>query len=198
MINESFEQRPCGTSGLQLPVLGIGCWAFGGGTYWGPQSQADVETVVRRAIDLGLNYFDTAEGYNGGSSEESLGLSLRGRRDEAVIGSKVSPHHAYPNVLRRHCEQSLRRLGTDYLDLYMIHWPLNGRSLRHFTTDETLIDHPPALSQALDAMDALRREGKIRYVGVSNFGPSQLAEAVKMGVPIAVNEVPYNLLMRGA
>jgi aryl-alcohol dehydrogenase-like predicted oxidoreductase len=181
---------------LRLPALGIGCWAFGGGTYWGSQNQADVDRVVGRALDEGVNYFDTAEGYNAGASEESLGQALRGRRSQAIIGTKVSPSNAYPETLRQHCEQSLRRLATDHLDLYMIHWPLNGPSVRHFTDDERLVNNPPALEPAMQAMGRLQQEGKIRFIGLSNFGAVQLAEAVSCGVPVAVNEVPYNLLMR--
>ncbi|HVZ64581.1 MAG TPA: aldo/keto reductase [Lacunisphaera sp.] len=183
---------------IRLPALGIGCWAFGGGSYWGAQAQGDVDRVVARALEAGLNYFDTAESYNAGASEESLGRALRGRRASALIGTKVSPSNAYPHLLARHCEQSLRRLGTDYVDLYMIHWPLNPHSVSHFTTDETVIQHPPGLAAALQAMEQLRQEGKIRYIGVSNFGPVQLAEAMSLGVPIAVDEIPYNLLMRAA
>lgn len=183
---------------LKLPRLGIGCWAFGGGAYWGPQDQEDVDRVVGRALDSGLNYFDTAEAYNKGASEYALGKALRSRRSRALIGTKVSPCNAFPDVLRRHCEQSLRRLGTDCIDIYMIHWPLNGPSVRHFTDDEALIRNPPEIGPALVEMERLRTEGKIRFVGVSNFGAGQLAEAAGFGVRVSVNEIPYNLLMRAA
>lgn len=187
-----------GSGTLRLPALGLGCWAFGGGNYWGPQDQSDVDGVVARALDAGANYFDTAESYNDGRSEEALGRALRGRRARAVVGSKVSPSHAYPEKLRDSCERSLRRLGTDYLDVYMIHWPLNAHSVSHFTQDEDTLRNPPALPGAMDAMRRLRDEGKVRHVGLSNFGPAQLAEAAGFGVPIAVNECPYNLLMRAS
>jgi myo-inositol catabolism protein IolS len=183
-------------AGLRLPVVGIGCWAFGGGSYWGTQEQADVDRVVARALGVGLNYFDTAESYNGGESEASLGRALGGRRGDALIGTKVSPCNASPNRLRQHCEQSLRRLNTDYLDIYMIHWPLNGQSVRHFTSDEQLVRNPPELGAALLEMERLRQEGKIRFIGVSNFGREQLVEATGFGVTVSVNEIPYNLLMR--
>lgn len=190
--------RACGSSDLKLPVLGVGCFSFGGGAYWGGQSQRDVDEVVAVALERGINFFDTAESYNGGASEIALGKGLRGRRDAALIGSKIQPDHAYGDEVRRYCEASLSRLGTDRLDVYMLHWPLNANSLRHFTTDEKRLDNPPGIAEALLAMDALRREGKIRYVGVSNFGVAQLAEAQAVGVPITLNELPYNLLARGA
>ncbi len=191
-------RRRAGASTLELPVLGVGCWSFGGGAYWGAQSQHDVDAVVARALDLGLNYFDTAEVYNDGASERSLGMALRGRRDRAVIGTKLSPHHAYGRLVREYCEASLRRLQTEWIDLYMLHWPLNASALRHFTDDGRLAGAPPEIGEALGAMDALRREGKIRHIGVSNFGVVQLREALATGVPLAINQVPYNLLMRAA
>jgi len=191
-----MPSRPCGRSGLSLPALGLGTWAFGGGSYWGPQDQPDVDAVVGRALELGMNYFDTAEIYNAGASETSLGRALRGRREQALIGSKVSPSNAAPEVLRAHCEASLRRLGTDHLDLYMMHWPINSSSVRHFTEDEQVIRQPPSTAEAFLTLAALQREGKIRHIGVSNFGVRQLEEVRALGVTLAVNELPYNLLMR--
>ncbi|HRE06554.1 MAG TPA: aldo/keto reductase [Opitutaceae bacterium] len=192
-----LPQRPCGRSGLSLPVLGLGTWSFGGGNYWGPQDQGDVNAVVEHALDQGITYFDTAEMYNAGASETSLGLALRGRRDRAVIGSKISPGHTRPATLRLRCEASLRRLGTEWIDLYMVHWPIHAGSIRHFTDDADLIANPPSVAEAFLTLSALQKEGKIRYIGVSNFGPRQMAEVRDLGVPIAVNELPYNLLMRG-
>jgi aryl-alcohol dehydrogenase-like predicted oxidoreductase len=191
-----METRACGNSGLILPALGLGAWSFGGGAYWGPQSQNDVDEVVARALDLGVTYFDTAEMYNAGASETSLGQALRGRRAQAIIGSKVSPANVAPAVLREHCEASLRRLQTDYLDVYMVHWPIHADSIRHFTDDEALISHPPSTGEAFLTLAALQREGKIRHIGVSNFGVKQMTEVLALGVRLAVNELPYNLLMR--
>ena len=185
-----------GNGGLNLPSLGIGCWSFGGGAYWGEQSQDDAEAVVRRALELGCNYFDTAELYNDGDSETSLGQALKGRRQDALIGSKISPPACYPQEIRKHCEASLKRLGTDYLDLYMIHWPLYASAIKFFTDDQSKIDNPPDLNEAMAALAELHKEGKVRHVGVSNFGVKQLAEALEAGVPIAVNQLPYSLLCR--
>ena len=103
-----MELRQCGRSHLKLPALGVGCWAFGGGAYWGDCSQQDVNAVVRRSVELGINYFDTAEAYNDGRSEESLGQALKGLpRDSLVIGTKVSPSNCYGEALPKHCELSL-------------------------------------------------------------------------------------------
>ena len=108
----SMARRPCGTEGLELPALGIGCWSFGGGDYWGHQEQRDVDSVVSAAIEMGCTYFDTAEVYNDGRSESALGQALKGRRTRVLIGSKVSPNNTSPKTLRAHCDDSLRRLGT--------------------------------------------------------------------------------------
>lgn len=186
--------RRCGTSDLLLPVLGIGCWAFGGGEYWGAQRQSDVDDVVRAAVAHGCNFFDTAEAYNGGASESSLGAALRGLpRDRVLIGTKISPGNTAPAKVAAHCEASLRRLGTDYIDLYMVHWPITPHSIQHFTPDVAV---PPTVADAFGALDRLRREGKVRHLGVSNFGRRQLEEVLATGVPIAVNELPYSLLTR--
>ncbi len=177
-----IERRGYGSSGLTLPVLGIGCWAYGGGEgdYWGAQDQKDVDGVVARALDAGINYFDTAEAYNGGHSEGALGRALQGRRQQAIIGTKVLPANTEPAALREHCEASLRRLNTDFIDIYMVHWPI--------------VDQP--VEDAFATLAALQVEGKIRSIGVSNFGVHQLQEALATGVRIEVDQLCYNLLSR--
>jgi aryl-alcohol dehydrogenase-like predicted oxidoreductase len=191
------DRRRCGTSDLTLSALGLGCWSFGGGTYWGGCHQADADAVVRRAAELGITYFDAAEAYNDGRSEESLGQALRGiPRDRVIIGTKVSPSNCYAETLPTHCEASLRRLGLDYLDLYMIHWPIHPHSIRHFTSDESVIRNPPTVHEAFAALMTLRRQGKIRYIGVSNFAEARLEEALAVCPDIVVNQLPYSLLTR--
>jgi aryl-alcohol dehydrogenase-like predicted oxidoreductase len=190
----AMPTRRCGTSDLTLPILGIGCWQFGGGEYWGAQSQGDVDAVVRHAVEHGCNFFDTAEAYNSGESERSLGLALRGiPREDVIVCTKISPSNTAPDRVVAHCDESLRRLGLDYVDLYMVHWPIAPHSIKHFTTDAVV---PPTVSEAFAALDRLRRAGKIRHIGVSNFGRRQLTEVLATGVPIAVNELPYSLLTR--
>lgn len=190
-----MEKRICKNSGLELSVLGTGCWAFGGGEYWGFQDQKDVNDVVHASAGMGINYFDTAEAYNEGRSESSLGEAISGiPRSSIIIGTKVSPSNCYKKTLIEHCESSLKRLKTDYVDIYMIHWPLHPHSIRHFTTDLHIIDNPPETDGALEALRILKHQGKIIHFGVSNFSSSRLKP-----LPfeeIAVNELPYNLLCR--
>src|SRR5512146_626921 len=192
-----LELRRCGTSRLTLSALGLGCWSFGGGACWGACDQADADAVVRRAFELGINYFDAAEAYNAGRSEESLGKALAGiPREEVRIGTKVSPSNCYARTLPSHCEGSLRRLGLEYVDLYMIHWPIHPHSIRHFTSDEAIIRHPPTVTEAFTALAELQRQGKIRYVGVSNFAGNRLEEALRVYPDIVVNQLPYSVLTR--
>jgi myo-inositol catabolism protein IolS len=190
-----MEKRLCESSGLGLSVLGTGCWSFGGGEYWGEQDQNDANNVVHASVDYDINYFDTAEAYNEGRSESSLGKAIKGiPRDRLLIGTKVSPSNCYRESLIRHCEESLKRLQTDYIDLYMIHWPLHSHSIRHFTDDTNVIDNPPLTDDAIESLQKLKLQGKIRHYGVSNFSPGRLNELPLE--EIAVNELPYNLLCR--
>ncbi len=190
-----MEKRLCKNSGMELSLLGTGCWSFGGGEYWGKQNQKDANEVVQASVDLGINYFDTAEAYNEGRSEISLGKAIqRISRDKILIGTKVSPSNCYKNVLINHCEESLKRLQTDYIDLYMIHWPIHSHSIKHFTSDEKIIENPPNIEEAWEAMELLKKQGKIRHAGVSNFAYNRLKDLPLKG--IAVNQLPYNLLCR--
>ncbi len=194
-----MEIRSCGHSGLQLSVLGLGCWAFGGGEYWGESDQKNVNRLVQRAFELGITYFDTAEAYNEGRSEQFLGEAIKGiPRDRIVIGSKIAPSNTRPATLIEHCDASLARLGTDYVDLYMIHWPIHPHAIRHYTNDEDLMNHPPSLEEAVHTLLRLQEQGKIRYLGVSNFGVTRLEEIVQVGGEYVVNQLGYNLLTRAA
>lgn len=192
-----MKKRQIGLSDIFIHPIGMGCWPYGGGEYWGEQNQNDVNEIVHLALDMGINLFDTAEAYNNGNSEISLGLALKEKRHKAIICSKVSPSNAKPETLRKHCEDSLKRLGTDYIDIYMLHWPINPLSIKHFTNDDDLIKNPPSVQEAFDTLSKLKKEGKIRYIGVSNFGAKQLHEALDTSAEIVVNEMAYNILSRG-
>jgi aryl-alcohol dehydrogenase-like predicted oxidoreductase len=189
-----MKKTKLGKSDILVSSMTIGCWPFGGGTYWGAQAQEDVNKVVHAALDLGVNAFDTAEMYNGGSSETSLGIALKGRRDKAIVISKISPSNCHD--VRKHCVASLQRLGMDYLDVYMLHWPINKLALEHFTKDQGTLSTPPTIESAYTQLAALQKEGLIRSIGMSNFGRQQMAEVVATGVQVDVNEMPYNVLSR--
>ena len=184
-----------GKSAISISPMTIGCWPFGGGSYWGEQSQNDVDGVVHAAIEMGINCFDTAEMYNAGESEKSLGLSLKGGyREKAIICSKISPSNC--RNVRKHCEESLKRLGIDYIDIYIVHWPIHTHSVKHFTKDIDIINNPPTAEEAYSQMNELKQAGLIRSIGMSNFGISQMKQVVNMGVQVDVNEMPYNILSR--
>jgi aryl-alcohol dehydrogenase-like predicted oxidoreductase len=187
-----METNICGRSNLHLPILGLGCWPFVGGDYWGPRSQDEINRVVRRAVELGVNFFDTAEAYNNGRGEELLGVALRGLpREQLIISTKISPSNTEPTTLAAHCEASLKRLGIETIDIYMVHWPIAPHSVVHFNPDSSC----PPVAPAFETLMTLRRQGKVRHIGVCNFGPEYLCEAMQ-SAEIAVNALPYNLLCR--
>lgn len=191
-----MEYRKLGKSDIYVSVLGVGTWPFGGGDYWGAQSQDDVDRVVHQALDLGINFFDTAEMYNNGASEISLGIALKGRREKAIIASKVTPANAAPEAMRGSCEASLQRLGIEFIDVYMLHWPISSHSLEHFTADPAAIAHPPSVAEAFATMQELKKEGKIREIGISNHGVQQMDAVRACAAGIVTNEMPYSLLSR--
>jgi len=183
--------RECGKSGLKLPVVGVGCWSWGGGkdSYWGNQEQKDVDDVIKAAIKCGCNFFDTAEAYNDGNSEIQLGKALKKSGDDFIVGSKVLPENCTPEGLRKSLKNTLTRLGTDSIDLYMVHWPLTKQTMGDAYSETAVADCFKTLAE-------IQEEGLIKYIGISNFGPKQLTEALKTGVKIAVNQLVYNLLSR--
>lgn len=174
-----MEQRQLGSASLQVSPIGLGFWGIVGGDYWGPQAESDTINTVHCALDVGINFFDTAEGYGDGYSEEMLGRALQGRRSQAVIATKVGRGNLAPPDIRAACERSLKRLDTDYIDLYQVHWP--NRELSFEDSMEALLD--------------LRREGKIRVIGVSNFGKLDMPEMLQYG-RYEANQLPYSLLWR--
>lgn len=170
-----MKTRIFGGTGREVPVVGIGTWHIEqAGTSRGA-------AAVSLALDLGLTHIDTAEMYGDGAAEEIVGRAIEGRRDQVFLVSKVLPHHATRAGVMRACEASLRRLRTDHLDCYLLHWPGSV-----------------PLEETLDAFEGLRRTGKVLSWGVSNFDVADLERASAIVDPrlIACNQVLYHPLER--
>lgn len=165
-------------TGEDVPALGLGTWMLGDD----PRKRADEIAALRRGLDLGMTLVDTAEMYGEGASERLVGEAIAGRREQLFLVSKVYPHNASREGTVAACERSLKRLGTDRLDLYLLHW--RGR-------------YP--LAETVAAFEALKAAGKIRHWGVSNLDTSDMNElvAVPGGESVAANQVLYNLTRRG-
>lgn len=174
-----MKYRKLGRTDIEVSVVAMGCWALAGDATWGPQAESDSIATVRAALDVGVNFFDTAEGYGDGESEEALGRALAGRRHEAVIATKVSRANLAGGEVRQACERSLRRLQTDTIDLYQIHWP--SRTV--------------ALDETMTTLENLREQGKVRAIGVCNFGVQDLSDLFEIG-RVETNQLPYSLLWR--
>ena len=188
-----MRTRQLGSTDLQLTEIGFGAWAIGGGGWafgWGPQDDDDAIAAIRRALELGINWIDTAAVYGLGHSEELVAKAIEGHRDSVIVATKcsliwdesgrISSSLARASV-RRECEDSLRRLRTDRIDLYQIHWP----------NDEA------RLEEGWEEIGRMIDEGKLRYAGVSNFHTSHLERANKLR-PIASQQPSYSMIQRQA
>jgi len=178
----TLERRKIGS--LEVSLTGLGCNNFG----W-RIDEAQSRRVVETALDSGINFFDTADLYDSGKSEEYLGRALAGRRNEAVIATKFgmkldeTRQGARPEYVRQAADDSLRRLGTDHIDLYQIHQP----------------DPATPIADTLGALNDLVREGKVREIGCSNFSAEQIREAhgaAGSGAHFASVQNQYNMLHR--
>jgi diketogulonate reductase-like aldo/keto reductase len=170
-----LETRPWGFTDLPVPKLGQGTWKMEG------DARAATVAALRAGLDAGLRHVDTAELYGHGQVEEMVGEALAGRRDEVFLVSKVQPSNASREGTLRACEKSLRRLRTDRLDCYLLHWPGS---------------HP--LQDTVASFEELVKAGKIRSWGLSNFDVEDLEEALRVAGPrrIACNQVLYHLKAR--
>ena len=188
-----METRRLGNSDLDITVVGYGAWAIGGSGWqfaWGEQDDRDSFGAIHRSLDLGVNWIDTAAVYGLGHSEEVVARALEGysgrrpyvftkcglRWDEQGVPSKVLE----PASIRQECEDSLRRLRVETIDLYQIHWPTEDGS---------------GIEEAWETMAALQREGKARWIGVSNFGADQLRRCLEIA-PVTSLQPPYSLIHR--
>ncbi|TIT74154.1 MAG: aldo/keto reductase, partial [Mesorhizobium sp.] len=165
-------------SGEAVPVLGQGTWKMGEDR----RRRPDEVAALRLGLDLGITLIDTAEMYAGGGAEEVVAEAIAGRRDETFLVSKVLPTNASRAGVKRACENSLRRLATDRIDLYLLHWPGSV-----------------PLAETVEAFEALKAAGKIRHWGVSNFDTDEMEELVGLpsGANVQTNQVLYNLSRRG-
>jgi aryl-alcohol dehydrogenase-like predicted oxidoreductase len=183
-----------GKTGMEITPIGFGAWAIGGGGWaaaWGPQDDDEAVGAIRRAVELGVNWVDTAAVYGLGHSEELVAQALKSvpESERPYVFTKCSlvwdDEGDISNVLekdsvKRECEESLRRLQTDVIDLYQIHWPNPDKDIE----------------EGWEAMAELKDEGKVRHIGVSNFDVSQM-ERIGERAPVETLQPPYNMLNRG-
>jgi aryl-alcohol dehydrogenase-like predicted oxidoreductase len=170
--------------GVRLSAIGLGCWQFGAKEWGYGSDYADREAgrIVERALELGINLFDTAEVYARGQSERILGRALEGHRAEAFIATKVLPVFPLASLVVKRGEASRRRLGVDKIDLYQVHWP----------------NPAVPLSQQMGGMRELQQRGVIDHVGVSNYSLARWRAAESaLGGPVMSNQVQYSLVHRG-
>jgi aryl-alcohol dehydrogenase-like predicted oxidoreductase len=189
-----METRKLGNSDLQITPVGFGAWAVGGSGWefaWGPQDDSDSISAIHRALELGVNWVDTAAVYGTGHSEEIVAGALEGWRGPRpyvftkcvlVWDEKRKLRKDFsPASIRRECGDSLRRLQVDVIDLYQMHWPPE--------------DSGPGLEEAWQTLAALKKEGKVRWIGVSNFNVEQIKRAEKIA-PVTSLQPPYSLIRR--
>src|SRR5215471_4676205 len=186
-----MEKKRLGNSDMDLSLIGFGAWAIGGGDWafaWGPQDDNDSIAAIHKALDLGINWIDTAAVYGLGHSEEVVARALGGMTNRPYVFTKCSMvwdergeigHRLKADSIRRECEASLRRLRVETIDLYQIHWP----------------DPDEDIEEGWATLAALKQEGKVRHIGVSNFNVEQLRRAQAIA-PITSLQPRYSLLHR--
>ncbi len=180
-----MKTRKLGASDLNVTEIILGTWAIGG-TMWSEYDEADAIMAIEAAIDNGINCIDTAPAYGAGHADELIGSIISDKRDKVLIASKCGldiengyRHNLKPEFVMYDLEQSLKRLGTDYIDLYQIHWP----------------DPAVQIEDTMKALMKAKESGKIRYIGICNFSGEQLKEAMKYG-EITSYQPNYSLLER--
>lgn len=186
-----MKYRKLGENGPDISVIGFGSWAIGGSGWasaWGSQDDQLSLDSVRAALDAGVTFYDTAAAYGLGHSEEVIGQALKGDRDKVVLATKcglvwdangqISKNGTFDSIMRE-AEDSLRRLGTDYIDLYQMHWP------------DTEAKAPA--EETMRAMDKLVQDGKVRYVGLSNYDVALLERSLTVRHVDAI-QPPYSIL----
>jgi aryl-alcohol dehydrogenase-like predicted oxidoreductase len=179
-----MKTRQFGNTDMQITPIGVGAWAMGGGN-WGPQDDQDSIDAIKRSLDLGINWIDTAAIYGFGRSEEVVGKAIKGRERPLIFTKctliwdetqKVS-NSMKAQSIRREVEDSLRRLDIDVIDLYQIHWP----------------NPDSEIEEGWETLTQLKQEGKVRHIGVSNFSVEQMERANKIS-PVETLQPPYSLI----
>jgi myo-inositol catabolism protein IolS len=173
------KYRTLGKTGMKVSEITFGCWELGGGQ-WEKQDDEINFRAIKKAFELGIQTFDTAEGYGNGHSEDVVSQALDGIRKDCILATKVSPKNLRAQDVRSSIENSLKRLRTDFVDIYYIHWP----------------NKEIPLSETMGELNKLKEEGLIRSIGASNFSIYQLKEAMSYG-RIDVIQPEYSLLHRG-
>ena len=173
-----MEKQLLNGTDIEISRLSMGTWAFSGISLWGSTDANEAIRVMHHAMDCGINTFDTAAGYGDGESERILSRMLEGRRDKVILASKVQNNFLAYNDVIEQCNGTLQRLGTDYLDIYQIHWPS-----KVIPFEETF-----------RAFEDLKKDGKIRQISVCNFGPKSLEKA--RGHKLVMNQLPWSLIWR--
>jgi aryl-alcohol dehydrogenase-like predicted oxidoreductase len=193
--------RQLGNSDLHITPIGIGAWAMGGGNWewgWGPQKDCDSMHAIYEGLESGLNWIDTAAAYGLGHSETVVGHALKNMPERAYVFTKGSlvwdesgriSHNLQAASIRRELEGSLKRLEVEQIDLYQIHWPA-WHGARESAS-------PGSIEEAIGALAEMKRQGKIRHIGVSNFNAGQMKRALAVA-PIISVQPPYSLLARDA
>jgi len=169
---------------FEASAIGLGGWQFGGKEWgWDPAHRAEDHKIIQRALELGVNFIDTAEGYSKGESEAIIGEALEGRRENVFVATKLMPIMPTPGRIVRAADASRKRLRTDRMDLYQIHWP----------------NPVVPMGTQMKGMRAVRDQGMTTHLGVSNFGLAAWRKAEQhLGGPVISNQVQFNLLRRGA
>jgi aryl-alcohol dehydrogenase-like predicted oxidoreductase len=166
-----------GNTDLRTSPIVFGCMGSAGA--FGNQEEKDSIEALQTAFEVGINFFDTAEGYGNGYSEQLLAKALGNKRKDIIISSKVSVENMRKTDILEACDRSLKNLQTDYLDMYLLHWPIAD----------------VAIEERVEALKELKAAGKIRYYGVSNFGPQNLDEILNI-TDVCTNQVGYHLFHR--
>jgi aryl-alcohol dehydrogenase-like predicted oxidoreductase len=183
-----MEKRRMGNSELEVSVVGFGCWGTSGGEFWTGGNDKDSIEAIQTAFEQSVNFFDVAPVYGFGHAEEVLGKAMQGKRNEIIIGSKCGlvwdDSHRISNNLSRESilkeiDDSLRRLNTDYIDLYQLHWP----------------DYNTPIQETMETLNDIKKAGKIRYIGLSNY-PVKLAEEALQYSEVASQQCLYNMFDR--